>query len=120
MRLGSLLLAPFALPIALLALRLSAWLIAVAAVVSGLGNMSFNSLWETTLQQHVPPAVLSRVSASDWFGSMAFQPVGLIVAGPAAALVGESTTLWIAAAGALAMAALAFATPSVRRLERLD
>ncbi len=58
--------------------------------------------------------------AYDWFGSMAFQPVGLIVAGPAAALVGESTTLWIAAASALTMAALAFATPSVRRLERLD
>ncbi len=42
-----------------------------------LGNMLFNTLWETTLQQHVPPASLSRVSAYDWFGSLLGQPLGL-------------------------------------------
>jgi hypothetical protein len=79
--------------------------------------MIFNALWETALQQHIPPAALSRVSAYDWFGSLAFQPIGFVVAGPAAVAFGVSTTLWIATAGILAIALLTVATPSVRRLE---
>ncbi len=106
----------FGLPMALLALRAPAIAIAAVALLSGGGNMVFNSLWETTLQQHIPPAALSRVSAYDWFGSLAFQPLGLIVAGPAAAAFGTSTTLWIATAGTVAAAALATATPSVRHI----
>jgi MFS family permease len=114
---GSSLLAFLPIPLALLALRAPVVVIGAGALLAGVGNMVFNSLWETSLQQHVPPAALSRVSAYDWFGSLAFQPVGLIVAGPAAAAIGISTTLWIAAAGSLAIAALSVATPSVRRLE---
>jgi predicted MFS family arabinose efflux permease len=116
---GSSLLGFLALPMALLALRAPVALIAVGALLAGAGNMTFNALWETSLQRHIPPAALSRVSAYDWFGSLAFQPIGLVLAGPAAAAVGISTTLWIAAAGVLLMAALAVATPSVRRLEAL-
>jgi MFS family permease len=114
---GSSLLAFLPLPMALLALKAPVVVIGAGALLAGLGNMVFNSLWETALQQHIPPAALSRVSAYDWFGSMAFQPIGLVIAGPAAAAIGISTTLWIAAAGSLVIAALAVATPSVRRLE---
>jgi predicted MFS family arabinose efflux permease len=114
---GSSLLAFFALPMALLALHAPVVVIAAGAVLSGGGNMIFNSLWETALQQHIPAVALSRVSAYDWFGSLAFQPLGLVIAGPAAAAIGTSTTLWVAAAGSLAMTALAVATPSVRHLE---
>ena len=116
---GSSLLGLFALPIALLALRAPITLIAAGALLAGVANMIFSAFWETALQQHVPAAALSRVSAYDWFGSLAFQPIGLVVAGPAAAAIGTSTTLWIAAAGTLGVAALAVATPSVRRLEAL-
>jgi uncharacterized membrane protein len=114
---GSSLLAFLPLPMALLAFRAPVVVIGAGALLAGLGNMVFNSLWETALQQHIPPAALSRVSAYDWFGSMAFQPIGLVVAGPAAAAIGISTALWIAAAGSLVVAALAVATPSIRRLE---
>jgi len=114
---GSSLLAFMALPAALLALRAPVVVIAAGTLLGGAGNMIFNSLWETALQQHIPPAALSRVSAYDWFGSLAFQPLGLVIAGPAAVAVGASTTLWISAAGLLAMAFLAVATPSVRHLE---
>ena len=107
------------LPIALLALRAPIFVIGGGALLAGIGNMIFNSLWETSLQQHVAPAALSRVSAYDWFGSLAFQPIGLVIAGPMAATIGVSTTLWIAAAGSLTVAALSVATPSVRRLEAL-
>jgi hypothetical protein len=42
-----------------------------------------------------------------------------VIAGPAAAAIGVSTTLWIATGGVLLMAALAVVTPSVRNLEAL-
>jgi predicted MFS family arabinose efflux permease len=111
---GSALVAFLALPTALLALRAPAIVVAAGALLAGLGNMVFNALWETALQKHVAPAALSRVSAYDWFGSLAFQPLGLAIAGPAAAALGTSTTLWIAAAGSLVISAVCVASPSVR------
>jgi MFS family permease len=83
------------LMIALLALHAPTAAIAAAGLLSGMGNMVFNSLWETALQQHVPAAALSRVSAYDWFGSLAFQPIGLVLAGTLAGAVGVDTALWI-------------------------
>ena len=65
----------------------------------------------------MPAAALSRVSAYDWFGSLAFQPIGRVLARPAAAAFGTSTTLWIATAGSLGIAALCVATSSFRQLE---
>jgi MFS family permease len=114
--LGAALSAFLAVPTALLALRAPAVAIAAGAFLAGCGNMVFNSLWETTLQRHVAPAALSRVSAYDWFGSLAFQPVGLALAGPLAAAIGTAATLWIASAGSLAVAGILVATPSVRHL----
>jgi predicted MFS family arabinose efflux permease len=113
---GSSLLACLGLPMALLAVRAPALLVAVGGLLAGCGNMIFNSLWETSLQKHVPRASLSRVSAYDWFGSLAFQPLGLAVAGPAAAAFGTAATLWVGAAGSLVVAAACVATPSVRNL----
>jgi MFS family permease len=94
----------------------SVWL----ALVTGFGNMLFNTLWETTLQQHIPPASLSRVSAYDWFGSLFGDPIGLALAGVVAAAIGMSRTLWIAAAVVLVTVAAMLAAPSVRHLQRLD
>ena len=47
--------------------------------------------------RHVPDESLSRVSAYDWFGSLAFQPLGLAIWGPIAELIGISPALWLAA-----------------------
>jgi MFS family permease len=105
-------------PIILLALTLPWETLAVAELVTGFGNMLFNTLWETTLQQHIPPASLSRVSAYDWFGSLLCQPLGLALAGVLAAGIGMSRTLWIAAAVDLAAVAAILAAPSVRHLRR--
>ena len=113
---GSALTAFLGVPTALLAVHAPALVIAFGTFLAGTGNMVFNSLWETALQRHVAPAALSRVSAYDWFGSLAFQPVGLAIAGPLAAGLGTSTTLWIAAAGSVVIAAILVATPSVRAL----
>jgi predicted MFS family arabinose efflux permease len=115
--LGSALVGLFALPMALLALHAPVAVIAGAALLGGAGNLIFNALWETTLQQHIPQAALSRVSAYDWFGSLAFQPLGLVIAGPAAAAIGSSETLWIAAGIFLVETVAILAIPGVRRLE---
>ncbi len=41
-----------------------------------------NTVWESALQRHIRPEALSRVSAYDWFGSLAFAPLGLAIWGP--------------------------------------
>jgi MFS family permease len=108
-----------ATPAIVLALKLPWEILLITALVTGFGNMLFNTLWETTLQQHIPPASLSRVSAYDWFGSLLCQPLGLALAGVVAAGIGMGRTLWIAAAVDLAAVAALLAAPSVRNLQRV-
>jgi hypothetical protein len=116
---GALALLPWGLPPAALALRAPVFAIALIGVASGAGLMIFNSLWETTLQRHVPRAALSRVSAYDWFGSLLMQPLGFALVGPEVALFGQTRTLWIAFAGQVTSCALMLVPASVRRL-RVD
>ncbi|MEA2358224.1 MAG: hypothetical protein QOI62_1484 [Solirubrobacteraceae bacterium] len=90
------------LPTLLLAAHASTAVIAAGALLAGAGPMVLNVLWETTLQQHIRPAALSRFSAYDWFGSLALQPLGVAIVGPLAAGIGITTTLYLAAALELA------------------
>jgi MFS family permease len=106
----------YSLPIILLALHAPVELIAAGALFAGAGAMIFNALWETTLQRHIPAAALSRVSAYDWFGSLAFAPLGMVLAGPLAAAIGTSAALWVAAAVVLSESLVALSIPSIRRL----
>jgi predicted MFS family arabinose efflux permease len=89
--------------------------IAVVAVPMGIALAVGNTLWETTLQRFVPQRSLSRVSAYDWLASMAFNPLGAAVAGPAAAVAGTRTTLFAAAGLVVATVAVALAVPTIRR-----
>ncbi len=82
--------------------------------------MIFNSLWETTLQHHVPDAALSRVSAYDWFGSLLMQPLGFALVGPAVALFGQWHWLWIAFAGQFVSCLAMFLPRDVRTLTSAD
>jgi MFS family permease len=109
---------PVASPIIALALKLPWPALAATALVTGFGTMLYGTLWQTTLQQHIPPASLSRVSAYDWFGSLFGDPIGLALAGVLAAGIGMSPTLWIAAAVDLAAVTALLASPSVRHLQR--
>jgi predicted MFS family arabinose efflux permease len=107
-----------ALPIALLALPAVAVAIAAGALASGLSLSLAQVLYETTAIEQIPPESLSRVSAYDWFGSLALEPLGLALVGPVAAGIGISTTLWISA-GVITVAQVAvLSVPAVRRVER--
>jgi MFS family permease len=75
-------------------------------------------IWETLLQEWVPPSALSRVSAYDWMGSLVFAPLGLALAGPVASLIGlQATLVGSGIFGVIAVAAIV-AVPDVRNIRR--
>jgi hypothetical protein len=73
-------------------------------------------VWESTVQRLIPAESLSRVVSYDWFGSLAFYPIGLAVWGPVAGLIGVSASLWLAFGLFLALIAAQLAVPDTRRL----
>jgi len=104
------------LPLVALAFRIAVPLIALGAVFGGFSLSTFSGLWETTLQRNVPSAVLSRVSAYDWLGSLVLLPIGEAAIGPLSKLLGIRTTL-VGAAILLAFAVtIVLLVPSVNRL----
>jgi MFS family permease len=86
-----------ALQSALLALNAPFLVIAAAAVLAGFAFSYGTVVWDTSLQRMIAPDKLSRVSAYNWMGAMAFLPAGYAVAGPVSELIGISTYLWIGA-----------------------
>jgi hypothetical protein len=91
-------------------------LIACGALLSGAGMALAISVWESTLQRHVPAESLSRVSSYDWFGSLAFYPLGLAVWGPVAAIIGVSVSLWLTFGLAVALTLALLSVPDIRHL----
>ena len=106
----------FALPLAFLAAAAPVALLACGALLSGVGMMLGNTVWESTLQHHIPQEWLSRVSSYDWFGSFAFYPLGLVLWGPIAATIGVSLSLWLAFGLFIAAILALLAIPDIRRL----
>ena len=107
---------PYAAPMALLAVRAPVAAVAAGSFVAGWGLSTFLVLWDTTMQREIPPAVLSRVSAYDWFGSVTLLPVGYAITGPLAALLTVTGALWTAAGWTVLSTALVLIVPSVWRL----
>jgi hypothetical protein len=60
---------------------------------AGVGVTAFFTLWEVSLQEHVPGEALSRVSSFDYLAATALMPVGTALAGPLAAALGTQATL---------------------------
>jgi predicted MFS family arabinose efflux permease len=94
--------------------------IAAVGFVAGLGLEVFGVNWITALQQHVPRQVLSRVSSYDALGSFVFIPLGLVIAGPLAAQLGATETLWLFLAIGLLSVGGALLSRDVRTLRRVD
>jgi hypothetical protein len=57
------------------------WTIAALEVVAGACVTASFSLWETSIQEHIPGDALSRVSSDDYFASTGSLPLGNILAG---------------------------------------
>ena len=106
----------FFLPLAALAAGAPVAVIASGALLAGVAMTFGNALWEATLMRHVPDESLSRVSAYDWFGSLAFQPLGLAIWGPISDVIGISSALWLAAVLGLATTVWLASTPAIRNM----
>jgi MFS family permease len=92
--------------------------IAALMVLAGIAVSLFFTLWDTSIQEQVPPHAVSRVSSYDFTVSLGLMPLGMALAGPVAGELGLHTTL-VAMSAAGATVALAWlAVPDVRRVRR--
>ncbi|MER7894480.1 MFS transporter [Micromonospora sp. NPDC094482] len=109
-----------AVPMMLMAGATPLSLVVLGAGAGGVAAGLVSVLATTVMQQRVPAAALSRVSAYDWLGSLALTPLALALAGPAAEAFGLRLTL--AACGVIVLIAsiAAIGAPQVRALRRFD
>ncbi|MEW1892523.1 MFS transporter [Streptomyces sp. NPDC048567] len=115
---GTLCVFPLALPSAGLAVPLSAYWLCLVMFVTGTAIEVFGVSWMTAMHQEIPEEKLSRVSAYDWFGSVAMVPVATALAGPVESLVGRSQALWGCAGLVVLVTGAVLFVPDVRNLTR--
>ncbi|MFM8562590.1 MAG: MFS transporter [Acidimicrobiia bacterium] len=95
------------------------WILFVTAAGTGVAVDVMYANWMTTLQTNVPEDALSRVGSYDAFGSLAFAPIGLLVAGPMAHAIGAPASILIMGTIALVAVCTPLLSREVRRLERV-
>jgi MFS family permease len=91
-----------------------------ASLAAGFAIELFGLGWDLSMQQHVPPHLLSRVYAYDMLGSLVAIPLGQLLAGPAARWLGLREAVVGCALLIMLAGAAATCVPAVRRLERTD
>ncbi|MET9255082.1 MFS transporter [Streptomyces sp. NPDC003717] len=92
---------------------------ALTGVLAGCGFAFWGVMWATSVQSHIPLAVLSRVYAYDVAGSIMVIPLGRALAGPAAEAVGgaDRVLVFSSAVSVVCLAAM-LCVPAIRRLGR--
>lgn len=106
-------------PMILLAAGAGTAAVAAGSLFAGFGLTLAAVLYETAAQQHIPTGSMARVSAYDWFGSLAIEPLGFALVGALAAGVGVSPVLWAGAALLALTQSAVLAVPSVRNLRSI-
>ncbi|MGW5177304.1 MFS transporter [Streptomyces sp. NPDC004082] len=115
---GTLCVFPLAAPSAALAVPVPLGSLCAVMFVSGLAIEVFGVSWMTALHQEIPEDKLSRVSAYDWFGSIAMVPLATALAGPAEQAFGRGASLWGCAVLVVVVTAAVLCVPDVRNLTR--
>lgn len=95
------------------------WMMAGCAV-AGAGMSFWGVMWATSVQTQVPREILNRIHAYEVAGSIAMQPVGQALAGPAAATFGTQQVLLAGGAITLMVATTMISIPAIRGLVRAD
>ena len=93
-------------------------LMCVLQALAGVGVSGFFTLWEASIQEHVPSHALSRVSSFDYLAATALMPASTAVAGPLAEALGVQATLLGMSALGVGCALAFLAVPQVRALPR--
>jgi MFS family permease len=113
---GNVALMSYALPLVLFAVAAPAWTV-VAAYGLAMACLGFlNPVWETAVQQEVPPEVLARVSAYDWLVSLGAMPLGYALGPVLAREFGYTWPLAGAAVLVLVSLSIPVSLPAVRNL----
>jgi MFS family permease len=115
---GTLAVPVFAVLLFALAVPLSVPLVAAAAFAAGVFAEVFAVNWTTTMQQEIPPTLLSRLSSYDILGSMALAPIGTAIAGPLATTFGTSAVLTAGGVLIVVITLPVLCIPEVRHLRR--
>ncbi|MFJ6645288.1 MFS transporter [Streptomyces sp. NPDC091290] len=115
---GTLCVFPLALPSAALAVPVPVGALCAVMFLTGVTLEVFGVSWMTALHQEIPEDKLSRVSAYDWFGSIAMVPLATALAGPAETAFGRTPALWGCAALIVVVTAAVLCVPDVRNLRR--
>ena len=118
LRVASLLLVGASCQAAFIGSGLGTWAIAGLEVLAGVCVTGTFTLWETTLQEHVPDRALSRVSSYDYLTSAGMIPLGNIAIGAISASAGVRPSLFVMTALGVTAALGIAAVPAVRRLPR--
>lgn len=118
LRLGQVASVVGAVPLLALGLDAGAGWLVVAAVLAGLGSSVTATAWDTTLGEHVPRAVLARVSSYDDLLSYAVIPLSQLAVGPLADTLGARPVALGAGVLYAAAAAAPLASRAVRELPR--
>ncbi|WP_246064389.1 MFS transporter [Nonomuraea longispora] len=108
-----LLMAPFP---ALLALPAGVWVLALAAGAAGLQLVVYNVLQTTCIQHRLPERFVARATSVTMLGGLVAAPLGMALAGPAAALLGTRPVLGGCAAVAVLLTAATLLMPAVWRV----
>ncbi|WPB89451.1 MFS transporter [Streptomyces malaysiensis] len=117
---GSLSVLPLSLPSAALAVPVPVPALVTVMFLVGVSIEVFGVSWMTALHQEIPEDKLSRVSAYDWFGSVAMVPLATALTGPAEEAFGRTASLWSCSALILALTLAVLTVPDVRRLRRSE
>ncbi|MFI8228187.1 MFS transporter [Streptomyces sp. NPDC085900] len=115
---GTLCVFPLALPSAALAVPVPVGALCAVMFLSGALVEVFGVSWMTALHQEIPEDKLSRISAYDWFGSVALVPLATALAGPAEEAFGRTASLWGCSALVVLVTAAVLTVPDVRNLRR--
>jgi MFS family permease len=92
----------------------------LGAWLHGFGLEIFSVGWDLSIQEQVEPDKLARVYSFDMIGSFIARPVGLVLTGPMAALVGDRGWLTVVGAVIVGSVLVALTSGDVRRLERQE
>jgi predicted MFS family arabinose efflux permease len=103
--------------VTVLALAPNVWVAGACFFVVIAGLMYGNVLWGPMMQELVPPELLGRASSVDWLVSLSLSPLGVLVCGVAAGVIGTRTTMVIGGSIGVCLIAIVF-IPGVRDPER--
>lgn len=99
-----------------LAAGLSLAQVCAGAAVGGATTAFWGVMWSTSVQTHIPAAVLNRISAYEIAGSLIAFPIGQALAGPVSDAVGTGPALYTSAAVLVTVLIGMLCVPAVRRL----